>query len=97
MPPSRERQQKTPALESQWHLRFDLLSIGKLFGSEMGQQGGGADERAAWRIAGCAEGLFNIDSMHGVHAITLLNNEVAHSKSLQLSECKLSMTHYILL
>ena len=39
----------------------------------------------------------NIDSMHGVHAITLLNNEVAHSKSLQLSECKLSMTHYILL
>ena len=96
MPPSRERQQKTPALESQWHLRFDLLSIGKLFGSEMGQQGG-ADERAAWRIAGCAEGLFNIDSMHRVHALTLLNDEVAHSKSLQLSECKLSMTHYILL
>ena len=70
------------ALESQWHLRFDLLSMGKLFGSEMGQQGG-ADERAAWRIAGCAEGLVNIDSMHGVHAITVLNNEVAHSKSLQ--------------
>ena len=96
MPPGRERQQKTLALESQWHLRFDLLSIGKLFGSEMGQQGG-ADERAAWRIAGCAEGLFNIDSMHRVHALTLLNDEVAHSKSLQLSECKLSMTHYILL
>ena len=56
--------------------------MGKLFGSEMGQQGG-ADERAAWRIAGCAEGLVNIDSMHGVHAITVLNNEVAHSKSLQ--------------
>ena len=59
--------------------------------------GGGADERAAWRIAGCAEGLFNIDSMHRVHALTLLNDEVAHSKSLELSKCKLSMAHYILL
>ena len=56
----------------------------------MGQRGG-ADERAAWRIAGCAEGLFNIDSMHGVYAITLLNNEVAHSKSLQDTFCKLSL------
>ena len=51
---------------------------------------GGADERAAWRIAGCAEGLFNIDSMHGAYAITVLNNEVAHPKSLQDTFCKLS-------